>query len=216
VNNREILKKGKPVRYETEMRRVKVFVAELELEVSPPLRFAGSQRFFAATGDAERQKVYLTTQDAIYVADVAADSPAPQRLTGILGIKLRRLVVDTARQRLFALDSAVGRVFLIDLGKSAPQATLVADGLGKASDIGIDRRTGTVYVVNAETRQLWQLACEGGRCTKRIFTRSDAFKRPFRLEITRDGTVWVADAKAKRIFGLDPDGSIRHIIDSLD
>lgn len=216
VNNREILKKGKPVRYETEMRRVKVFVAELELEVSPPFRIAGSQRFFAATGDAERQKVYLTTQDAIYVADVAADSPAPRRLTGILGIQLRRLVVDTARQRLFALDSAVGRVFLIDLGKSAPQATLVADGLGKASDIGIDRRTGMVYVVNAETQQVWQLACKAGGCTKQIFAHSDAFKRPFRLEITRDGTVWVADAKAKRIFGLDPDGSIRHIIDSLD
>ncbi len=216
VNNREILKKGKPVRYETEMRRVSVFVAELELEASPPLKFSGSQRFLGATGDAERQKVYLSTQDAIYVADVAADSPAPKRLTGIPGIQLRRLVVDTARQRLFALDSAVGRVFLIDLGKSAPQATLVADGLGKASDIGVDRRTGTVYVVNAETRQVWKLACEGGRCAKQVFARSDAFKRPFRLEITRDGTVWVADAKASRIFGLDPDGSIRHTIASLD
>ena len=71
-------------------------------------------------------------------------------------------------------------------------------------------------VVNAETRQVWQLACEGGRCTKQVFAHSDAFKRPFRLEITRDGTVWVADAKASRIFGLDPDGSIRHTIASLD
>ncbi len=216
VSNREIVKKGEPVRYETEMRRLRVYIAELDLEVSPPLRIAGSQRFFAATGDAERQKLYLTTQDAIYVVDVAADSPAPQRLTFILGMQLRRLVVDTARQRLFALDSAVGRVFLVDLSKSAPQATLVADGFGKASDIGIDQRTGRVYVVNAETRRVWQLVCEGGGCAKQVFARSDAFKRPFRLKITPDGTVWVADAKAKRIFGLDPDGSIRHTVDSLD
>ena len=110
----------------------------------------------------------------------------------------------------------MGRVFLVDLSKSAPQATLVADGFGKASDIGIDQRTGRVYVVNAETRRVWQLACLGGGCAKQVFARSDAFKRPFRLKITPDGTVWVADAKAKRIFGLDSDGSIRHIIDSLD
>ncbi len=57
---------------------------------------------------------------------------------------------------------------------------------------------------------------EAGGCAKQVFARSDAFKRPFRLEITRDGTVWVADAKASRIFGLDPDGSIRHTIASLD
>ncbi len=217
VANREILKKGEPVKYETVMRRVRLLFSESELEVSPPLGLAGSQRFFGATGDAKRQKVYLSTQDAIYVADVAADSPAPQLLTRIQGpMKLRRLVVDTARQRLFALDGAGGRVFLVDLGKSAPQATLVADGLGKASDIDINLRTGTVYVVNAETRQVWQLACKAGGCTKQVFARSDAFKRPFRLEITRDGTVWVADAKASKIFGLDPDGSIRHTIASLD
>jgi DNA-binding beta-propeller fold protein YncE len=151
------------------------------------------------------------------VADVAIDSPAPQLLTRIQGqVRLRRLVVDVARQRLYSLDSVGGRVFSMDLGKSSPQPTLAADGLGKASDIDINRRTGTVYVVNAETRQVWQLACEGGRCTKQVFAHSDAFKRPFRLEITRDGTVWVADAKASRIFGLDPDGSIHHTIASLD
>ncbi len=217
VANREILKKGEPVKYETVMRRVRLLFSESELAILPPLRFAGSQRFLGATGDPEGQKVYLTTQDAIYVADVVTDSPAPKLLTRIQGpMKLRRLVVDTARQRLFALDSAEGRVFLMDLGKSSPQPILVADGLGKASDIDINLRTGTVYVVNAETRQVWQLACEGSRCTKQVFARSDAFKRPFRLEITRDGTVWVADAKASRIFGLDPDGSIRHTIASLD
>ena len=217
VANREIVKRRQPVRYETVMRRVRLLFSESELEISPRLRFAGSQRFLGATGDAERQKVYLSTQDAIYVADVAIDSPAPQLLTRIQGqVRLRRLVVDVARQRLFALDSVGGRVFSMDLGKSSPQPTLAADGLGKASDIDINRRTGTVYVVNAETRQVWQLACEGGRCTKQVFAHSDAFKRPFRLEITRDGTVWVADAKASRIFGLDPDGSIRHTIASLD
>ncbi len=217
VHNREILKKGQPVKYETVMRRVRLLFSESELETSPPLKLAGSQRFFGATGDPEGQKLYLTTQDAIYVADVAADSPAPQLLTRIQGqMQLRRLVVDTARQRLFALDTAGGRVLLVDLSKSAPQATLAADGLGKASDIDINRRTGMVYIVNAETRQVWQLACKAGGCTKQVFARSNAFKRPFRLEITRDGTVWVADAKASRIFGLDPDGSIRHTIDSLE
>ena len=83
VANREIVKRRQPVRYETVMRRVRLLFSESELEVSPPLGLAGSQRFLGATGDAERQKVYLSTQDAIYVVDVAVDSPAPQLLTRI-------------------------------------------------------------------------------------------------------------------------------------
>ena len=71
-------------------------------------------------------------------------------------------------------------------------------------------------VVNAETRQVWQLACEGGRCTKQVFAHSDAFKRPFRLEITRDGrsgsqTPRQAEFLASTRTGLSAIRSLRSI-----
>ena len=180
-----------------------------------PRRLAGSVRFVAATGDAVGQTLYLATPEAIYRADLSQGRPEPQLLVHI-DVQPERLLLDAAKQRLFALDTESGRLYLVDLRPNAPQVYVAADGLGWPTDVSIDPTDGQLYISDTKDKQIWRLQCDDVRCAHRqVFARSEAFRAPSRLAVAADRTVWVSDLKAQKIFAIAPDGSIRQTIASL-
>ncbi len=211
--NREV-EHGKKVEYRTAMAPVRA--AELQAGKVKPTRFEGEQRFYAATGDAGAQRAYLATKNEIYVADLTKSSPKPERLLPIdTPGQLSTLQLDAAKKRLFALDRKAGRLYLVNLQTAPPQAQLGVDGLGSPADLQLHAATGRVYVADAAGRQIWEVACEGTRCTKRVFARPQVFRAPSRLAVAADGTVWVADEEAGGLFATGPDGAVRRTISSL-
>ncbi|MFQ5544391.1 MAG: SMP-30/gluconolactonase/LRE family protein, partial [Acidiferrobacterales bacterium] len=187
-----------------------------------PGRLAGSMQFVAATGDPVGRKLYLATQDEVYVADLTEGGrPEPKPLVRIdakhiAEISDRGLYFDPTKEQLFAIDSENGRLYLVDLRPETPQARMVAEGLGWPADVIVAPTDGRIYISDTKDKQIWRLECDDGRCTKpEVFARSDAFRAPARLATAPDNTLWVADPKARKIFAFWPDGEIRQTISSL-
>ncbi len=163
------------------------------------------------------RKLYLATRDGIYVADLSEGRPEPKLLVRIdAQVSPRGLYFDPTKERLFAIDSESGRLYLVDVRAETPQVRLAAEGLGWPADVIVAPTDGRIYVSDTKDKQIWQLSCDDVRCTKpEVFSRSDAFRAPARLAAAPDNTLWVTDPKAKKIFALWPDGTIRQTISSL-
>jgi sugar lactone lactonase YvrE len=122
---------------------------------------------------------------------------------------------DPLRKRLLLPDNGSGRLYLVDLRRDTPHVQLAAAGLGAPSDVGIDAKTGMIYVADAKGKQIWRLRCDGTCTAPQVFMRSPAFVLPSRLAVAGDGTVWIADPGARKIFAIDPQGTVQRTITSL-
>lgn len=213
IQNREP-KKTKQPGYHTEMIALGT-AASLAGKIKPA-QFEGEQHFFCATGDSVTQKAYLATQNEIYIADLSKTRPRPELLLRIdAAEQLGRLLLDSARRRLLALDVRAGRVYVIDLTAAPPQAQLISDGLGAPVDLELHVDSGRLYVSDPQGKQIWEIACQGNQCSKRVFVRSEALKAPADMAVSADGTLWVSDEAAGRLFALSPDGTIKQTLSSL-
>lgn len=213
IQNRE-LEKGEKQGYRTEL--VALGTEAFRARKVKPVRFAGEQRFIVATGDGASQKVYLATQNEIYVADLSKTPPQPEPFLRIdTPGQLDRLLIDPTRQRLLALDARAGRLYLVDLTAPPLQPRLAVEGLGGTFDLEVHADSGRIYVSHPQGKQIWQITCEGSQCNKRIFVRSDAFQRPTAMAVSPDGTLWVSDVAAGRLFAFSPDGRVQRTLSSL-
>ncbi len=210
--------KGESAKYETAMLRLGT--AELVAQQIKPVRFATFERFQAATADAAGRKVYLAKQNELYVADVS-DSSEPAKPRLLLRIdtaeRLDDLVFDTMRQRLLALDTKGGRLYVVDTQANVPQPRLAVSGLGWPTDIKVHPKSQALYIADVKGKQIWRLSCDVNECTKPVvFSRTDAFRTPREVDITADGAIWVTDFTANSLFAIGSDGAIRQTISSFD
>lgn len=204
---------AKKVEYRTEM--FPLSAANLGAGKIKLTRFEGGERFYAATVDPEAQKAYLAAKNEIYVADVTQRSPKPEPLLRVdTPGQLSDLKFDAANKRLLALDSRAGRLYLVDLQTSPPTPRLGIDGLGSPAESEV-LAPGRIYVSDVADRQIWEITCDASRCSKRVFARSDAFRAPTQLALAPDGTVWVGDPEAGRLFAIAPDGTVKETVSSL-
>ena len=205
--------KEKQAKYRTEL--LNISLSKGGFRKAKPGRLAGSMQFVAATGDPVGRKLYLATQDEIYVADLTEGRPEAKPLVRI-DVQPERLYFDPTKEQLFAIDSENGRLYLVDLRAETPQVRMVAEGLGWPADVIVAPTDGRIYISDTKDKQIWRLECDDVRCTKpEVFARSDAFRAPSRLAAAPDNTLWVTDPKARKIFALWPDGEIRQTISSL-
>lgn len=207
--------KEKHEKYRTELLSISLTKGAVRKAV--PGRLAGSMRFVAATGDPVGRKLYLATEDEIYVADLTPgqDQPEPKPLVSI-DVQTERLYFDPNKEQLLAIDSENGRLYLMDMRAETPRLRLAAQGLGWPADVIVAPTDGRIYISDTKGEQIWQLSCDDVRCTKpEVFARHDAFRAPSSLAAAPDNTLWVTDPKAGKIFGLWPDGAIRQTISSL-
>ncbi|MDH3671036.1 MAG: hypothetical protein OES46_07695 [Gammaproteobacteria bacterium] len=205
--------KEKEAKYRTEL--LDVSLTKGGFRKAKPGRLAGSMRFVAASGDPVGRKLYLATEDEIYVADLTEGRPEPKPLVRI-DVRPQALYFDPTKEQLFALDSESGRLYLVDMRAETPRVRIAADGLGWPADVIVAPTDGRIYISDTKDKQIWRLECDDVRCTKpEVFARSDAFLAPSRLAAAPDNTLWVTDPKARKIFALWPDGEIRQTISSL-
>jgi hypothetical protein len=205
---------AKKVEYRTEM--FPLSAASLSAGKIKLTRFDSAQRFYAATADPQAQKAYLATKNEIYVADLRQHSPKPEPLLRVdTAGELSYLQFDAMNKRLLALDSKAGQLYLVDLKTSPPTSRLGIDGLGSPADSEVLTPTGRIYVSDLAGRQIWEITCDATRCSKRVFSRSDAFRAPTQLALTPDGTLWVGDPEARRLFALGPNGTVKETVSSL-
>ncbi|MFQ5936348.1 MAG: YncE family protein [Acidiferrobacterales bacterium] len=205
-------------KYETSMLQFRP--AELVAQPFKPVRFATSERFQAATADVSGRKVYLAKQNELYVADVSGLSePATVSLLSRIDTakQLDYLAFDTTQQRLLALDTKGGQLYIVDTQADARQPRLAASGLGWPTEIKVHPRSEALYVADVKGKQIWRLSCDVNACTKPVvFSRSDAFRAPRGVDITTEGVIWVTDHAAHSLFAIGSDGTIRQSISSFD
>ncbi len=200
--------------YRTEL--VRLSLLEGGFNPAEQKRFRGSRRFVTASADPVRQKIYLATEDEIYVADLSQPRPEPALLVRTDGGKLNRITFDANGNRLLALDSEGGQLYIVNLDTAEPELRLGATALGRPVYIAIDPSDSTLYVADNQGRQIWRLECDNRTCVPpQVFVRSSAFRTPSRLALTPDGTLWIGDLEAQKIFAVGPDGNIHQTISSL-
>ena len=200
--------------YRTEL--VRLSLLEGGFKPAERKRFGGSRRFVTASADPVREKIYLATKDEIYVADLSQPRPEPALLVRTDGGKLNRITFDANGNRLLALDSEGGRLYIVNLDAAEPELRLGATALGRPVYITIDPSDSMLYIADNQGRQIWRLECDNRTCVPpQVFVRSSAFRTPSRLALTPDGTLWVGDLEAQKIFAIGPDGNIHQTISSL-
>ncbi|MFQ5935322.1 MAG: hypothetical protein ACE5LB_02785 [Acidiferrobacterales bacterium] len=180
--------------------------------VEKPIILEGSTRFLAATGDLQANKVYLVSADGLYVADLSKKKPKPTRLAYLdASEQLGWVNFDPEGKRVLIPDAKFGRLYVVDLTEKTPQVRTVATGLGWPTDV--DLRENAFYLPDAKGKRIWRVQCEQARCAKpQVFAKSDRFRTLNRIEFGIDGTLWLADPGARKVFGVGLEGRLDHAI----
>ncbi len=150
------------------------------------------------------------------MADLSQPRPEPALVVRTDGGKLNRIIFDTNGNRLLALDIEGGQLYLVNLDAAEPELRLGATALGRPVHIAIDPNHKMIYIADNQGRQIWRLECDDRTCVPpQVFVRSSAFRTPSRLALAPDGTLWIGDLEAQKIFAVGADGNIRQTISSL-
>jgi pimeloyl-ACP methyl ester carboxylesterase len=192
----------------------------LKYDLSEPVKAApvkSTLQFLAGTADPENHTLYLVTKDGLYAADLSKRRPRPAQIAKIdTSDNLGWMRFDPQGTRLLLPDSGRGALYIVDLASGSPHMHLAANGLGWPADVGIDPKTGELYVADSKGAQIWRFRCQDEQCTApQVFARAPGFGAPARLSVGSDGTVWVADPQARKIFALGPHGNVEKTIASL-
>jgi pimeloyl-ACP methyl ester carboxylesterase len=216
IINQAIDSGGKKEQQEYRTELVRLSLLEGGFKPAEQKRFRGSRHFVTASADLVRQKIYLATEDEIYVADLSQPRPEPALVVRTDGGKLNRIIFDANGNRLLALDIAGGQLYLVNLDAAEPELRLGATALGRPVHIAIDPNHKMIYIADNQGRQVWRLECDNRTCVPpQVFVRSSAFRTPSRLALAPDGTLWIGDLEAQKIFAVGADGNIRQTISSL-
>lgn len=207
-------KKKDKTRYETQL----IHVPDIRHPASgKPVVFDSDTRFQSAAIDPRESKVYLATADRLYVADLSRRKPRPEPLVPLqTSDQVGWMQFDAKNKRLLLPDTELGRLYSIELGGKAPEVQQIARDLGSPAQVKIDQKTGSLYIADSKGKKIWRLPCQQGRCGKpQVFARSPEFTTPRYLAVAPDGSLWVGDPQARKIFAVGATGKIQRTISSL-
>ena len=126
------------------------------------------------------------------------------------------LFYDASSDRLYAADGKEGTLYILDAAAEAPQPRLVAEGLGWPTDIA-HAPSGRLYIADAKDKRIWTVDCPAaaGCSAPARFPTTAALLDPTSLTVSGDGTVWVGDLEAEKIFAFSPEGELKQVSDQL-
>ncbi|MGY6551506.1 MAG: SMP-30/gluconolactonase/LRE family protein [Erythrobacter sp.] len=102
-------------------------------------------------------------------------------------------------------DGSVWRIAPEEVGKPAPRAEKLVDGLDFANGIAFDEARGRLYVAEIVTSRILSFALDpatGTLSDRRVLARVTT---PDNIELAADGMLWVASPFANAIYRIDPD-----------
>ncbi len=101
-------------------------------------------------------------------------------------------------------DGSVWRIAPEEVGKPAPRAVRLVDGLDFANGIVFDAARGRLYVAEIVASRILSFAVDpatGALTDRRVLARVTT---PDNLELAADGTLWAASPFANAIYRIDP------------
>ncbi|MGB6336921.1 MAG: hypothetical protein WBG96_15030, partial [Thermoanaerobaculia bacterium] len=151
--------------------------------------------FTAATGDVEKNLIYLARAGELYVTDLAAKKPRPVLLSAFdESLALDKMKFDEAGNRILATDQETGSLYVIDLGLDSPNPELVASDLGPITDVEISAADTTVLLLDTAGKKVVKVDCprEAASCSApEVFAAIPEFEQPITVARATDGRVWV-------------------------
>ena len=208
--------RGEKQKYRTEFIRFAVTDGEPETRVLAHFKY--HEPFTAAAFDAVRDRIFLASGQSakIFTVDRKTPKPRPWAELPDTDSTINRLLYDPSSDRLYAVDGKKGTLYAMDAGAETPPPRLVAEGLGWPTDITA-APTGRLYITDAKEKQIWTLDCSAeAECSRPSrFTTTDAVVDPTLLTVSDDGTLWVGDLEAEKIFAFSPQGELKQVLDRL-
>jgi len=175
--------------------------------------------FTAATGDKDKNLIYLARAGELYVSDVTVKKPRPALLSSFDDtIGLDKMKFDKTGNRILATDQETGSLYLIDLSLDSPIPALVASDLGPITDLDLSMVESSVLLLDTAGKRVVKADCprESASCsTPEVFAAIPEFEQPITLARTTDGRVWVGDIGAQSLFAFDADGKVVKVLDSM-
>jgi hypothetical protein len=79
--------------------------------------------------------------------------------------------------------------------------------------MAIDPVQGRLSLIDAGSRSIlrWQQT-DGSLDSRQLVARCDSLREPASLQITEDGSLWIGDAMANRVFHFSTEGELIQVI----
>ena len=125
---------------------------------------------------------------------------------------------DSVGNRIVAADTDTNSLYLIDLSQDSPIPERVTRDVGAITEIDISETDSTLLLLDTVGKTLFSIDCPRGAdgCSApEVFAAIPEFERPIALARGDDGTVWVGDLEAQKIFTFDEDGKVIKVLDSM-
>ncbi len=181
-------------------------------------QLAGSGRYQLAALDLENRRVFLVPPEAgqIYVADLGQSRPMPEPYARLGGLaSLNALAYDPVHRRLYYTDGRSGAVFALEETADGPRSRMVGGDLGLPVAIAADGARDALYVVDASGGDVLRFRCPAELpCdVPTVFSSASTLRWPSEVQVTPDGTVWLASLESQRVVALSPAGELLRSID---
>jgi hypothetical protein len=175
--------------------------------------------FDGATGDLDKEVAYLARAGELYAVDMSVKKPTPVLLSRFdESIALDEMQFDSEGNRIVAADTDTNSLYLIDLSLDSPVPERVASDIGAITEIDISETESSVLLLDTVGKRLLTLDCprDAVSCSApEVLAAIPEFQRPIALARGDDGTVWVGDLDAQKIFTFDQTGRLVKVLDSM-
>jgi pimeloyl-ACP methyl ester carboxylesterase len=194
---------------------LKVRPNEQGAEIEDVISLPGDQRFLAAAIAPDGQRVYLATgaSGEIFSVDLA-QGKKKGRMPALLAragdeTSITVLFHHPTDGHIYAADGESGALYRTDPRDSDPALHRVAESLGWPTQIVADPRSERLFVADKHELRVWEMDCSTTGCSEpRVFSHSESFVSPEHLAWATDGTLWVGDDEAQKIFAVSTEGDI--------
>jgi len=167
----------------------------------------------------EKKLVYLSRPGELYVTRMTEKKPEPELLSTFDdSIHLDEMVLDTAGNRIFAMDQGTGSLYLFDLSLDSPTPDLMVSDLGAITEMELALEESSLLLLDTVGKRIHRVDCprdSAGCSAPELFAAIPEFERPVAMARTTDGTVWVGDLGAQSLFAFDADGQVVEVLDSM-
>lgn len=159
-----------------------------------------------ATWPAGKAVFAATSQTGEIIKLQPGSRSQPTRWTALDGVyALGPLAVDPERHTLWTADPIQGALFAVDL--ETKRVRRIAAHLGQLLSLVVDEANDRLYMADASGRRIWSLDLKNPEAKPTVFSDDSRFRQPAGVAIV-DGTVWVADRFAGKLFALSKEGKI--------
>jgi hypothetical protein len=173
------------------------------------------ESFLQAAVDRTRKRVWLATTDQLLAAEYGDNTTRPELLAPLaLTGSPTAMVFDPLRQRLLILGDGDDMVIEYDLLSVIPRPEVIARQLGAPTAMAIDPEQGHLYLVDARSQSILQWQRVGDSFdSRRVVVRHEGLREPRFLQVTADGSLWVGDPVANKVFHFSTEGELIQVLE---